>query len=470
MSDAFIAGLSAIVGKQAVLTSEADMAPYLTDWRGNYQGPALAVVRPKSTEEVAAIVQRCRDARTPIVPQGGNTGMVGGSVPNASESPRAIVLSLQRMTAVRAIDTDNDTITVEAGVILQRVQEVAAQAERLFPLSLAAEGSCTIGGNLSTNAGGTNVLRYGNARDLVLGLEVVTPDGAIWNGLTGLRKDNTGYDLKHWFIGAEGTLGIITAATLKLSPLPRVRAVAMVAVASPQKAVALLQRIKRSFSDRLVGFEIISRVCIELVLKHIPDTREPFAEAHPWQVLVELNDTRAGTPIDDWLEAELAEAFEAEEAMDAIIATNESQMNALWRMREEISEAQRKNGKNVKHDISIPISRIPAFIEACDAALKAAFPEIDLVCFGHLGDGNLHYNCGLPNQGRANAAEIEQIVYQHVDAHQGSISAEHGIGQLKRDELPRHKPQVALEMMAKLKQSLDPLNIMNPGKVLVRSL
>jgi FAD/FMN-containing dehydrogenase len=456
--------LRSVVGDAAVLTEPSDMAGYLTDWRGNFTGRALAVVRPANTAEVAAVVKICASTATPIVPQGGNTGQVGGSVPDADG--RAIVLSLNRMNRIRAIDTDSDTIIAEAGVILQTLQTTADNVNRLFPLSLGAEGSCTIGGNLATNAGGTNVLRYGNARDLVLGLEVVTPSGEIWDGLSVLRKDNTGYDLKNWFIGSEGTLGIITAASLKLYAKPQTRAVALVAVESPATAVQLLTRIKSAFADRLVGFEIISRVCLDLVLRHIPNTREPFATPQAWQVLIELNDSRANAPIGEWMETELAASFEAEEAIDAVIATSEAQINELWRLREEISEAQRLEGKNVKHDISIPISKIPAFLEACDAALVQAFPEISLVCFGHLGDGNLHYNCGIPAQGLAKAAAINKIVYTHVDEFGGSISAEHGIGQLKRDVLPMHKSPVALTLMRAMKATLDPQNLMNPGKVL----
>ena len=459
-----VVSLHAIVGDAGLVTLPADMAPYLADWRGNFAGQAVAVVRPANTHEVAAVVKRCAETKTPIVPQGGNTGLVGGGVPD--NSGNAIVLSLNRMHHIRAIDTDNDTMTVEAGAILQTVQDKARAVDRLFPLSLAAEGSCTIGGNLSTNAGGTNVLRYGNARDLVLGLELVTPQGDIWHGLSGLRKDNTGYDLKHWFIGAEGTLGVITAATLKLFPLPKARAVALAAVASPAAAVCLLNRIKRDFADRLVGFELIARVCLDLVLRHIPDTREPFAEHHAWQVLIELNDARADAPLAEWLEAALAGAVEANEVQDAVIAQSEAQCLALWRLREEISEAQRREGKNVKHDISVPISRIAAFIEKCDGALRQVFPEISLVCFGHLGDGNLHYNCGLPAQGLMNAEAINQIVYAHVDEFGGSISAEHGLGQLKRDQITKHKSPLALNMMRQLKHALDPDNIMNPGKVL----
>ena len=464
MSAQIINDMIASIGKAAVLTSDADMAAYLTDWRGSYTGRALAVVRPANTEEVAKIVRLCAAHKTPIVPQGGNTGLVGGSVPD--DSGNAIVLSLNRMNHIRAIDTDNDTMTVDAGVILQTAQERAVEANRLFPLSLAAEGSCTIGGNLSTNAGGTNVLRYGNARDLVLGLEVVTPQGDIWHGLSGLRKDNTGYDLRHLFIGAEGTLGVITAATLKLFPLPNARSVAFVAVASPAAAVQLLNLIKLAFADRLVGFELVSRVCIDLVLRHIPNTREPFTTRHDWHVLIELNDSRTDAPLIEWLENALANAMEADIANDAVIAANETQINELWRLREEISEAQRLNGKNVKHDISVPISCIPDFITKCDAALKIAFPTISLVCFGHLGDGNLHYNCGLPAKGLIHAEAINDIVYQHVSEFGGSISAEHGLGQLKRDEIVKHKSSVALDMMRALKRSLDPDGIMNPGKVL----
>jgi len=464
VSNTSIDEMVAAIGANAVLTTDADMAAYLSDWRGSYTGKALAVVRPANTEEVAKIVRICATHKTPIVPQGGNTGLVGGSVPD--DSGLAIVLSLNRMNRIRGIDTDNDTMTVDAGVILQTAQARATEANRLFPLSLAAEGSCTIGGNLSTNAGGTNVLRYGNTRDLVLGVEVVTPQGEIWHGLSGLRKDNTGYDLRHLFIGAEGTLGVITGATLKLFPLPKARAVAFVAVATPVAAVQLLNRIKLAFADRLVGFELVSRVCIDLVLRHIPNTREPFNERYDWHVLIELNDSRADAPLNDWLENALADAIEANCATDAVIAANETQANELWRLREEISEAQRLDGKNVKHDISVPISRIADFIAKCDAALKSAFPDISLVCFGHMGDGNLHYNCGLPAKGLMNAEVINDIVYQQVSEFGGSISAEHGLGQLKRDEIVKHKSSVALDMMRALKKALDPNGIMNPGKVL----
>ncbi|HEX9391046.1 MAG TPA: FAD-binding oxidoreductase [Usitatibacteraceae bacterium] len=455
---------AAIVGPAACITDADGMQPYLTDWRGNYTGRALAVVRPANTAEVANVVKLCAQTQTPIVPQGGNTGMVGGGIPDRQGN--ALVLSLNRMNRIRHIDIDNNTITAEAGVVLQVLQEAASAAGRLFPLSLAAEGSCTIGGNLSTNAGGTAVLRYGNTRDLTLGLEVVTPAGDVWQGLKGLRKDNTGYDLKHCFIGAEGTLGIITAAVLKLFPRPQSSVTAFVALPSPQAAVELLGALRDAAGDRLVAFELVSRVCLDLVLRHFPGTAEPFADRHAWHVLIELNDTMRNAPLQEMLETELGGALERDLIADAVIAASAAQARALWKLREDISEAQRLEGKNVKHDISVPISRIPAFIEKCDAALMRAFPGISLVCFGHVGDGNLHYNCGLPNKGLSNADRINRIVYDHVDEAGGSISAEHGLGQLKRDEITHHKTKIELDMMRALKRALDPAGIMNPGKVL----
>ena len=454
----------AIVGPAGVITDVDSMKPYLSDWRGNYTGLAIAVVRPANTAEVAAIVKICAQTRTPIVLQGGNTGLVGGGIPD--QQGNAIVVSLSRMNRIRNIDTENNTIAVEAGVVLQALQDAAAAAGRLFPLSLAAEGSCTIGGNLSTNAGGTAVLRYGNTRDLALGLEVVTPAGDIWDGLKGLRKDNTGYDLKHCFIGAEGTLGIITAAVLKLFPQPLSMVTAFVAVASPAAAVALLDALRNAAGDRLVAFELVSRICLDLVLRHFPATLEPFAERHAWHVLIELNDTQRDAPLQDMLEKELGRALEQGSVIDAVVAASAAQSQSLWKLREDISEAQRLEGKNVKHDISVPISRIPGFIAKCDEALINAFPDISLVCFGHVGDGNLHYNCGLPSKGLNNADRINRIVYDHVDEFGGSISAEHGLGQLKRDEITHHKTTIEMNMMRALKRALDPAGIMNPGKVL----
>ncbi len=466
MSDLLIAELRKAVGDAQVLTAAPDLVPYLTDWRGNYTGRALAVVRPATAEQVAAVVRLCAAHATPVVPQGGNTGMVGGGVPD--DSGRAIVLSLMRLNAVRAIDVANNAMTVEAGCILQTIQETALQHDRYFPLSLAAEGSCTIGGNLSTNAGGTAVLRYGNARDLVLGIEAVLPDGRIWNGLKALRKDNTGYDLKHLLMGAEGTLGIITAAVLKLYPKPQTACTALVAVPSAEAAVALLSAVCADLGDRVTGFELMSRLCLDLVMTHFPATVEPFGQRHAWQVLVELTDTQQRAPLEDALAAALEPAFESGIAADAIIATSQSQAAALWSIREHIPEAEKLAGKSVKHDVSVPISRIAEFIARGDAALQAAFPEAHVVCFGHIGDGNLHYNLSFPAGAptAAQSAGANALVYALLDELQGSISAEHGLGQLKRDEITRHKSAVELDLMRAIKRALDPQGIMNPGKVL----
>ena len=461
-----VARLHAIVGAPQVITNASDAAPYLTDWRGNYVGRAIAIVRPASTEEVAAVVKLCEETSTPIVPQGGNTGMVGGGVPDNSGA--AIVLSLTRMNRIREIDLANNAMTVEAGCILQTVQMAARDQNRYFPLSLAAEGSCTIGGNLSTNAGGTAVLRYGNARDLVLGIEAVTPDGRIWNGLKALRKDNTGYDLKHLLMGAEGTLGIITAAVLKLFPQPRQTCTAMVAVADPAAAEQLLGVIQAAMGDRLTGFEMMSRVCLEHVVTYFPATVEPFAEKHRWQVLVELTDTQPGSALLDAFATALEPALENGIALDAVIASSQSQAHAMWTIRENIPHAEKSRGKSVKHDISLPISHIAEFIARGDAALKGALPMGEVICFGHLGDGNLHYNLSFPGAAQTpdEAGEANRIVYALLDELHGSISAEHGLGQLKRDEITRHKSVVELDMMRLIKKALDPKGIMNPGKVL----
>ncbi len=458
--------LEAIVGDAHVLTNSGDIATYLTDWRGNYIGKTAAVVRPATTEEVAAVVKLCAERNVPIVPQGGNTGMVGGSVPDASG--RAIVLSMKRMNKIRAIDIANNAMTVEAGCILRDVQDAARESHRYFPLSLVAEGSCTIGGNLSTNAGGTAVLRYGNARDLVLGIEAVMPDGRIWNGLKALRKDNTGYDLKHLLMGAEGTLGVITAAVLKLYPLPQHTCTALVAVRDPATAVELLATIQAAMGDRLTGFELMSRVCLDHAIKHFSATAEPFDKPHAWQVLVELTDTLKNATLEDELAIALEPAFDNGTAIDAIIASSESQARALWNIRENIPEAEKLQGKSVKHDISMPISRIAEFIARGDAALQAAFPDAQVICFGHAGDGNLHYNLSFPGSAPTTAQSVAAngIVYALLDELHGSISAEHGLGQLKRDEITRHKSAVELDMMRAIKKALDPLGIMNPGKVL----
>jgi FAD/FMN-containing dehydrogenase len=462
-----IALLHTVVGDVGLVTDSADMAPYLSDWRGNYTGCARCVVRPANTAQVAQVVTLCRDLRIPIVPQGGNTGLVGGSVPD--DRGEAVVVSLKRMNRILGVDTANNTLTAESGCVLATIQQTAMQHQRLFPLSLAAEGSCTIGGNLSTNAGGTAVLRYGNTRDLVLGLEAVLASGEIWNGLRGLRKDNTGYDLKQLFIGAEGTLGIVTAAVLKLFPAPNSSATALVAVSDPQAAVNLLAHVQGAFGARLTGFELMSRLCVNWVIKHFPATREPFPQQYPFQVLLQLTDTIADAGLGERLIAALEAAVDQGLALDAVIASSDAQASALWSLREHIPEAEKLEGKSVKHDISVPVSRIAPFIARCDAALRATFPDINIVCFGHAGDGNLHYNVVLPHGGnspRSQEAGINRIVYETVDEMGGSISAEHGLGQLKREEITHHKSSVEMEMMHAVKRALDPLNLMNPGKLL----
>jgi FAD/FMN-containing dehydrogenase len=391
--------LEAVVGKAAVLTQWQDVEPYATDWRKRYSGKPLAVVKPASTAEVAAVVKLCAATRTAIVPQGGNTGLCGGATPLAAEDVGRfvpgcgqIVLKLSRLNRVRAIDPVNNSITVEAGCVLANLQQAAAEAGRLFPLSLAAEGSCEIGGNLSTNAGGTAVLRYGNARDLVLGLEVVLPDGQIWDGLRGLRKDNTGYDLKQLFVGAEGTLGVITAAVLKLFPRPRARATALVALASPAKALEFLSHMQGACGDRVTGFELMSAFCLSLVAKHFPATRLPLAQNCAQYVLLELSDTASAESLDAALQDALAAAADGGLALDAAMAASEAQAAALWALRENIPEAQVQEGQQIKHDVSVPISRIAEYIAVTDAELQRAFPGVRMVTFGHLGDGNLHYN------------------------------------------------------------------------------
>jgi FAD/FMN-containing dehydrogenase len=445
--------LSAIVGKSNVLTAPADTKPYFTDWRRQYSGAAECVVRPGSTAEVSRVVALCAQEGVAVVPQGGNTGLVGGSVPAGER--RQVVVSLSRMNRVRALDPLNDTMTVEAGCVLAAVQKAAADAGRLFPLSLAAEGSCQIGGNLSTNAGGVNVLRYGNAREQVLGLEVVLPDGRVWNGLRGLRKDNTGYDLKQLFLGAEGTLGIITAAVLRLYPRPTATATAWVALGNPREAVELLAALRSHVGERISAFELVSRECLEAVLSHVPGTRDPLGAKHPWYVLIEFGDSGAT----EALRERVADALESREA---VLAQSDEQSRQLWRIRESIPEAQ---FTNVKHDISVPVSSTPEFIERAGAALKAAFPDCRPFVFGHVGDGNLHYNIG-PASLLERRTEVNRIVYDAVAALGGSISAEHGLGQLKRDAIRARKSPVEMELMRTLKQALDPQGLMNPGKVL----
>ena len=462
------ARLDAAVGGAQVLTTPADLAPYTTDWRGRYHGNALAVVRPGCTEEVAAVVRACAELNVPIVPQGGNTGQCGGATPDATGN--AIVLSLTRMNRVRAIDPDNATLTAEAGVTLATVQEAAADAGLLFPLSLAAEGSCTLGGNLSTNAGGTAVLRYGNARDLVLGIEVVLADGRIWDGLRGLRNDNTGYDLKQLFIGAEGTLGIVTAAVVKLSPAPTTRVTALVALPDVANTVRLLSDLRNVLGDRITGFELMSSYSMALSRKYHRDLPNP-CPGHPWYVLIQVEDGGDNSPMMAQLERALAGALETGAILDATIAQSSEQARQLWALRENIAEAQRRDGPNIKHDISMPISVIARFLDEARAALTAGFPGLRFVTFGHLGDGNLHYNLAAPEgvdpqAFLAHSARVNRIVHDLVAAHGGSISAEHGIGQQKCDDLVRYKSGVELDLMRRVKAALDPAGILNPGKIL----
>ena len=461
--------IRSIVGPGGLISSPDETAPYATDWRKRYRGKTLAVVRPGSTAEVAAVVRACSDSLTGIVPQGGNTGLCGAATPDPSG--RQIILNLSRMNRIRAVDVHNNTLTAEAGCVLANLQRAAQDAGRLFPLSLASEGSCEIGGNLSTNAGGTAVLRYGNTRELVLGLEVVLPSGEIWDGLRGLRKDNTGYDLKQLFVGAEGTLGVITTAVLKLFPLPRSRATAVVAVQDPDHALELLKRTLEGCGERLTGFELFSDFCLSLVLKHFKEIAQPFPRRFPQYVLMELSDTRAGDAVANLAEGVLGDALEGGCILDATLAQSEGQARALWKLRELISDAQALEGPNIKHDVSIPISRIPDFIRETDAELARVHPGVRMVTFGHVGDGNVHYNVSAP-EGVApdifvkETDAINRIVHDSVARSHGSISAEHGLGQAKREEIRRYKSPLELELMRKIKSTLDPHGIMNPGKVL----
>jgi FAD/FMN-containing dehydrogenase len=464
----FLEHCRSLLGAEHVLTG-ADSEPFLTDWRGRFTGRALAVLRPASVEQVAAVVQACARWRVPLVPQGGNTGLVLGSVPDASGS--AVVLSLTRLNKVRAVDAVNRTITVDAGCLLQQVQQAAEEAGCLFPLSLGSEGSCTIGGNLSTNAGGTAVLRYGNTRELCLGLEAVTPQGEIWGGLRGLRKDNTGYDLRDLFIGAEGTLGVITGAVLKLYPQPQACLTALAALPSPGHALKLLNLMQDHCGASLTGFELMSRFCLELVAAHFPHLPKPFPKHYAQCVLLELSSNQSHEHALDLLQTAIGAALEEGIVEDAALASSMAQSRSLWQLREHIPLAQAAAGKNLKHDVSLPISAIPDFLTATAPLLEDAFPGCQLVVFGHLGDGNLHYNVAPPegvahDAFLANQDAVSRIVHDSVNRFGGSISAEHGIGALKRDELARYKSPVELNLMRAIKAALDPLSIMNPGKIL----
>jgi len=474
MSD-FVDKLKAIVGDKGLITDDQGKHPFLTDWRENYLGKALAIVRPATTEEVAEVVKLCTAETVAIVPQGGNTGMSGGATPQ--EDGREIVLSLTRMNRVLDIDKIGYTMTVEAGVVLKTIQEAAADADRLFPLSLGAEGSCTIGGNLSTNAGGVQVLHYGNARNLVLGLEVVLPSGEIWNGLRALKKDNTGYDLRDLYLGAEGTLGIITKAVLKLWPKPKDNATSWSAVPSPQAAVELLSGAYAASEDNVTSCELMGRQGIDLVLQHIPGTAEPLSDRHDWYVLMEWSSTRprrdgdnAGS-LREKMETYLGEAMEKGLVLDAVVAQTDAQSKALWALRENHTEASKKEGPSIKHDISVAVSRIPAFVTEGLAAMTKALPGCRPLCFGHVGDGNLHFNCQAPPgwskpQFMQYGDAISGAIYDLVTAYGGSISAEHGIGRIKVDELAHYRSRTELDVMRTLKRALDPQNLMNPGKVI----
>jgi FAD/FMN-containing dehydrogenase len=466
--DAVIQRLKAIVGPGGHIEGEAESLAYTRPWRGRWEGHAPLVLRPRTTEEVAAIVKICAESQTPIVPQGGNTGVTYGGLPAKDGSE--VVVSTARMRAIRNIDLINDTMTVEAGVVLKEIQTAASDAGRLFPLSLGAEGSCQIGGNISTNAGGIQVLRYGNTRNLVLGLEVVLPDGRVWNGLRGLRKDNTGYDMKQLFIGGEGTLGIITAAVLRLFPKPSEEQSAWIAVDDPAAGLSLLVHMKSKLGESITSFELIGRSIIDMLLAKVPGHNNPLREAHPWYVLMELTGQGEVGSLAEPLASALASAAENGLVRDAVIASSGEQAKRLWRLREELPEAQKAAGGSIAHDVSVPLSRIAEFIARADAAIGAAYPEVRNCCFGHLGDGNLHYNPLCPAgwtyaRYAAETAGINRIIHDIVADLGGSISAEHGIGRLRFDENLRYKSPIEIELMARIKRALDPLNIMNPGRV-----
>jgi FAD/FMN-containing dehydrogenase len=457
--------LASRLGAAHVLTAAADMAGHLVEERGLYRGTALAVVRPRDTAEVAFVVGECASAGVPVVAQSGNTGLTGGGVPYGG-----VVLSLGRLDRVRELDAVNATMTVEAGCILKNVHEAASAADCFFPLSLASEGSCRIGGNIATNAGGTGVLRYGNTRDLVLGLEVVLADGRVWNGLKGLRKDNAGYDMKNLFIGSEGTLGIVTAAVLKLFPKPKARATAFVGCASARAALALFERLRQGAGDTLTAFEYMNRFGLAVVLRHASGTVRPLAGDHDAYVLIELSSPQAEADLAATLETILGAAIEQGLVEDATIGASEAQNAALWRLREQLSDVQRHEGGSIKHDVSVPVSRVADFIETASAACEAAMPALRVCAFGHVGDGNIHFNLSQP-VGMDKAAflaeweRFNRIVHDIVAVMDGSIAAEHGIGLIKRDELLLYKDPVAVELMRTLKRALDPGNILNPGKV-----
>jgi FAD/FMN-containing dehydrogenase len=466
--DPLIAGLQAIVGARYCLTEPEAQAPFVIDWRGLYHGAARAVVLPATTAEVQAVVRLARQHHAPIVPQGGNTGLAGGATPDGSG--KAIVLSTKRLNRIRTIDPLNNSMVAEAGCILANLQQAASEADRLFPLSLSAEGTCQIGGNLATNAGGLNVLRFGSARDLCLGLEVVLPDGELVSNLSALRKDNTGYDLRHLFAGSEGTLGIITAAALKLFPKPVARATAMVALSALEIAPVLLARCRAGLADQLVSFELLPRFGIELAQKFSPGLAWPLENLADWSVLIEANTSATAFDIRAAMELCLGEALEAGEITDAAVASSEAQSLAMWRQREALLEGQIKIGAGIKHDVSVPVAQVPAFIKEGIAAVVDTWPQARMLAFGHIGDGNIHFNL-VQFEGEdkerfiARTDTVNAVVHDVVARFGGSISAEHGIGQLRRSELHHRKPPAELDLMRRIKRLIDPNDLMNPGKL-----
>ena len=469
LSEAGLNALKEAVGPEGFLEAPADTDRYCVSWRDDWHGATPLVLRPGSTEQVAACVQACAKHKIPIVPQSGQTGLTGGSQPH--EHGQEVVINLERMTRIRDIDLQNETMTVDGGVVLQTIQQTASDNNRLFPLSLGAEGSCRIAGNISTNAGGIQVLRYGTTRDLVLGLEVVLPDGRVWNGLKGLRKDNTGYDLKHLFIGGEGTLGIITGAVLKLFPKPTENQYAVCALPSATASVELLAHLRARLGDVITSFELMQRICYDIAIHHKPETRDPFGEVHPWYALIHVANQGQPGDLNEPLMEAIAAAMEGGLVKDAVIAASDVQAASLFAPREALAEVQKMEGASIKHDVSVPLSAIPEFLERSDTAILAAYPDIRPLAFGHVGDGNLHYNPMQP-VGMDRAAflaerdAINLIVHDIVCDLNGSISAEHGIGRLRVGEIARYKSDVELDLARSIKAAIDPDNIMNPGKML----
>jgi len=469
LDPALIERFSAIVGENNALTATDDIAPYLIEQRDLYNGRTPLVLRPASTQEVAQILKLAHETNTPVVPQGGNTGLVGAQTPD--ETGTAIVLALGRMNKIRSLDPIGNLVTVEAGVILKNLQDEVEKADRLFPLSLGAEGSCQIGGNLGANAGGTAVLAYGNMRELCLGVEVVLPNGEILNDLRYVKKDNTGYDLKDLFIGSEGTLGIITAAALKIFPQPKGKGVSYAGLRSLDDVLRLFQLATEHAGPSLTGFELMPRMGVEFTIRHVDGVRDPLETPHDWYALIDISSSRSEEDARTTLETILGEAFEADILQDAAIAESVAQAHSFWKMREEMSWAQKPEGGSIKHDISVPVASIPTFIKEADAAVLEMVPGARIVCFGHIGDGNLHYNISQPidadkEEFLSHWGEMNHRIHTIVASYGGSISAEHGIGQLKRDELEYFKDAQALDLMRRIKQAIDPKGIMNPGKVL----